>query len=148
MLLSGPSRCYYLGQVDCYSKMANLAQIITPQICTRKKKKTTTKVLNPYFIVFFLTNIVLHCFVKANLAQIITPQKAKLGPDNNTTACFIYLFIYIYICCRLQKRGPIFRFIGSKTGPKFEVEMGNENSIKTISPLVMGFKFMSHEVRF
>ena len=47
---------------------------------------------------------------------------------------YVYIYIYIYACCRLQKRGPIFRFIGSKTGPKFEVEMGNENNIKTISP--------------
>ena len=42
VLLSGPSRCYYLGQVDCNLKMANLAQIITPQICARNffsKKK-------------------------------------------------------------------------------------------------------------
>ena len=29
------------------------------------------------------------------MAQIITPQKAKLGPDNNTTA---YIYIYIYGC--------------------------------------------------
>ena len=28
-------RCYYLGQVDCNLKMANLAQIIIPQICAR-----------------------------------------------------------------------------------------------------------------
>ena len=43
VLLSGPSRCYYLGQVDCILKMTNLAQniIITPQICARifSKKK-------------------------------------------------------------------------------------------------------------
>ena len=42
VLLSGPSRCYYLGQVDCNLKMANLAQIVTPQICARnlfQKKK-------------------------------------------------------------------------------------------------------------
>ena len=30
------------------------------------------------------------------MAQIITPQKAKLGPDNNTTA-YIYIYIYMYI---------------------------------------------------
>ena len=35
VLLSGPSRCYYLCQVDCNLKMANLAQIRTPQICAR-----------------------------------------------------------------------------------------------------------------
>ena len=53
VLLSGPSRCYYLGQVDCILKMTNLAQIITPQICARnlffKKKSAET----PIFIVFF-----------------------------------------------------------------------------------------------
>ena len=53
VLLSGPSRFYYLGQVDCNLKMANLAQIITPQICARnicfKKKGAET----PIFIVFF-----------------------------------------------------------------------------------------------
>ena len=49
VLLSGPSRCYYLGQVDCILKMTNLAQIITPQICARNfffKKK----VLKPLFV--------------------------------------------------------------------------------------------------
>ena len=69
VLLSGPSRCYYLGQVDCNLKMANLAQIITPQICARNffSKK---KCWNPYFIVLFDKQ----CFVKN-----------KLGPDNNTS---------------------------------------------------------------
>ena len=62
--------------------MANLAQIITPQICARiffSKKKVET----PIVIVFCDKQD----FVKkkTNLAQIITPQKAKLGPDNNTT---------------------------------------------------------------
>ena len=87
VLLSGPSRCYYLGQVDCNLEMANLAQIITPQNCARNffQKK---KCWNPKFYSVFDKQ----CFVnKANLAQIITPQKAKLGPDNNTTA-YIYRF--------------------------------------------------------
>ena len=70
VLLSGPSRCYYLGQVDCILKMTNLAQIITPQNCARnfffKKKSAET----PIFIVFFDKQ----CFVKN-----------KLGPDNNTS---------------------------------------------------------------
>ena len=60
VLLSGPSRCYYLGQVDCILKMTNLAQIITPQICARnfffQKKSAET----PIFIVFFDKQ----CFVK------------------------------------------------------------------------------------
>ena len=48
VLLSGPSRCYYLGQVDCNLKMANLAQIITPQICARNFSKKN--VLKPLFL--------------------------------------------------------------------------------------------------
>ena len=62
-------RCYYLGQVgviiwpmgqvDCNLKMANLAQIITPQICTRNFF-SNQNVLKPHiFILFFLTNSVL-----------------------------------------------------------------------------------------
>ena len=68
VLLSGPSRCYYLGQVDCNLKMANLAQIITPQICARNlfQKNAETHI----FIVFCDKQ----CFVKS-----------KLGPDNNTS---------------------------------------------------------------
>ena len=45
VLLSGPSRCYHLGQADCNFKMANLAQIITPQICARNKKSVETPIL-------------------------------------------------------------------------------------------------------
>ena len=48
VLLSGPSRCYYLGQVECNLEMANLAQIITPQICARilfQKKGAETPIL-------------------------------------------------------------------------------------------------------
>ena len=86
VLLSGPSRCYYLGQVDCNLKMANLAQIITPQICARMFYQKSAEA--PICIVFFDKQ----CFVKNNLAQIITPQKTKLGPDNNTTATYIYIY--------------------------------------------------------
>ena len=53
VLLSGPSRCYYLGQVDCILKMTNLAQIITPQICARNFFFKTESVETPIFIVFF-----------------------------------------------------------------------------------------------
>ena len=45
-----------------------------------------------------------------------------------------YRHIYIYICCRLQKLGPIFRFIGAETGPKFEAEIDNENNKKKFPP--------------
>ena len=48
VLLSGPSRCYYLGQLDCNLKMTNLAQIITPQIRARNffsKKKVPKPLL-------------------------------------------------------------------------------------------------------
>ena len=37
------------------------------------------------------------------MAQIITPQKAKLGPDNNTTAYSICIYIYIYTEEREQR---------------------------------------------
>ena len=111
VLLSGPSRCYYLGQVDCNLKMANLAQIITPQICA-SNLFSKRKCWNPYFIVLFDKQ----CFVKkTNLAQIITPQMAKLGPDNNTTA-YIYIYIYtdafalINLCIHRQTGVPLFAF--------------------------------------
>ena len=42
--------------------------------------------------------------------------------------------------CRLQKRGPIFGFIGAETGPKFEVEMDNENNRKNIFPSGVGLQ--------
>ena len=60
VLLSGPSRCYYLGQVDCNLKMVNLAQIITPQICARNFFQEK-KAWNPYSNSVFVTNSV---FVK------------------------------------------------------------------------------------
>ena len=50
------------------------------------KKRAET----PIFIVFFGNR----CFGKKNLDQIITSKRAKLGPDNNSTA-------YIYICLSL-----------------------------------------------
>ena len=31
-------------------------------------------------------------FKKTNLDQITTPEKAKLGPNNNTTALYIYIY--------------------------------------------------------
>ena len=45
-----------------------------------------------------------------------------------------HIYIYIYVCCRLQKRGPILGFVGAETGPKFEVEMDDENNKKNIFP--------------
>ena len=50
------------------------------------------------------------------------------------------LHINTYMCYRLQKRGPIFGFIGSKTGPKFEVEMGNYNNKKNHLPPGVGLQ--------
>ena len=73
VLLSGPSRCYYLGQVDCNLKMANLAQIITPQVCARnffQNKKCWTPPPPPQFYSAFWQTV----FVKS-----------KLGPDDNTS---------------------------------------------------------------
>ena len=72
-LLSGPSKGYYLGQVCCNIKMANLAQIITLQIFAHTffvKKKCW----KPYFNSVFSANSVL-----TNLAQIITLQMANLA---------------------------------------------------------------------
>ena len=74
---------YYLVQVDCVLKNANLDQIITSKIFARnfffQKKRAET----PIFIVFLAIGVL----EKTNLDQIIT---SKLGPDNNLTA-------YIYI---------------------------------------------------
>ena len=49
------------------------------------------KCWNPYFY-----SVCLQTVFFFNLAQIITLQMAKLGPDNNSTAC-IYIYIFIYI---------------------------------------------------
>ena len=46
---------------------------------------------------------------KANLDQIITSKRAKLGPDNNFTACmYIYIYVCMYICIVIvwSKLGP------------------------------------------
>ena len=59
---------YYLGQVDCVLKNANLDQIITSKIFARnfffQKKRAKT----PIFIVFLAIGVL---------------EKNKLGPDNN-----------------------------------------------------------------
>ena len=80
---------YYLVQVDCVLKNANLDQTITSKFFARnffsKKKRADT----PIFIVFFGNR----CFgKKTNLDQIITSKRAKLGPDNNSTAIYIYMY--------------------------------------------------------
>ena len=80
-LLSGPSKGYYLGQVRCNIKMANLAQIITLQMFAHTFFKKQ-KCWNPCFSSAFLQTVL----KKTNLAQIITLQMAKLGADNNSTA--------------------------------------------------------------
>ena len=51
---------------------------------------------------------------------------------------YIYIYRNVYTCYRLQKRGPIFAFIGSKTGPKFEFEMGNQDNKKNHFPPGVG----------
>ena len=64
-LLSGPSKGYYLGQVCCNIKMADLAQIITLQIFAHtffSTKKSETP------------NIYSACL------QTVFKRKAKLGP--------------------------------------------------------------------
>ena len=68
MLLSGPSWSYYLVQVGCVLKNANLDQIITFKFLARNfffKKKGW----NPYFYSVFW--------------QSVFYKKSKLGPDNN-----------------------------------------------------------------
>ena len=76
--------------------MANLAQIITLQFflhtffCSKKSAETL------FYSVFWK-----QCLKKTNLAQIITVQKAKLGPDNNSTA-------YIYISPHVMGRYSAF----------------------------------------
>ena len=47
VLLSGPSRCYYLGQVHCNLKMPKLAQIIHLKFVRALFSKQN--VLKPYF---------------------------------------------------------------------------------------------------
>ena len=59
-----------------------------PRSCARNF--SSKQVLKPLFYSVFWQTVF---GKKANLAQIIIPQKAKLGPDNNTTA---YIYIYIY----------------------------------------------------
>ena len=76
-LLSGPSKGYYLGQVCCNIKMANLAQIITLQIFVHTLQNVETPIF-PIFIAFFCKQ----CFTKN-----------KLGPDNNSTATYIYIVV-------------------------------------------------------
>ena len=47
--------------------------------------------------------------MKKNMDQIITPERAKLGPENNTTAyiyIYIYKYIYIYIYAVKLLSGP------------------------------------------
>ena len=63
---------------------------MTPEIYVRNfcfQKKG----LKPLFLLYFVTK---GFYTKTNLDQIMTSHKAKLGPDNNTTA---YIYIYIYI---------------------------------------------------
>ena len=85
-LLSGPSKGYYLGQVCCNIKMANLAQIITLQIFVHtffSKKSAET----PIFIVFFANSV----------------KKNKLGPDNNPSNGQTYICTFICVCTSLSE---------------------------------------------
>ena len=110
-LLSGPSRGYYLVQGWVRFKNVNLDQIITPEMFARRfcfQKDLLKRLL----LLCFLTNSVR----KANLDQIITHQKAKLGPDNNSTA---KICMYIYIID--SKLGLKLAFFESKLGPSFQV---------------------------
>ena len=92
---------YYLGQVCCNIKMANLAQIITLEILGAHFFFQSKSAETPMFIVFFANSVL----KKTNLAQIITLEMAKLGPDNNFTA-----YIYSIYAVKL-KTGPRFPFL-------------------------------------
>ena len=51
------------------------------------------------------------------LVQIITLERAKLGPDNNSTACMhIYIYIYAYAYAVKLKAGPLVALLKLKTG--------------------------------
>ena len=94
-LLSGQVGSYYLVQVDCVLKNANLDQIITSKFFARnfffQKKRAET----PIFIVFWGNR---SFGKKTNLDQIITSKRAKLGPDSNSTA---YIYIYLSLSWRV-----------------------------------------------
>ena len=62
------------------------------------------------------------------MAQIITPKMAKLGPDNNFTAC-IYIYIYIYIYAVKLKIGPRFGGFKVKIGPSLKLKIGPSFSL-------------------
>ena len=105
--LFGPSRGQYLVQIGCVLKNANLDQIMTPECFARNFFFFKKKSWNPYFYSVCLTK---GFYAKTNLYQIMTPQKAKLGPDNNTTA-----YIYIYrVSGWNRNRKPR---IGTQEGP-------------------------------
>ena len=69
----------------------------------------------PNFVVF-LTDSVLK---KTYLDQMIAPEKAKLGPDNNTTA-YACMCIYIYMATDMSAAPKKTHFpkLSSKHGPK------------------------------
>ena len=83
---------------------------------------------NPWFFahnIFFKINVLFlalldkQCYKKkTNLDQVITPEKAKLGPDNNSTAyLFMYVYMYMYVTssqCTVKKSGV---GIGSRLDP-------------------------------
>ena len=56
------------------------------------------------------------------MAQIITPQKAKLGPDNNTTAIYIYIYISLSLSPTLWK--------GTQNADKREQTQTNASNCK------------------
>ena len=118
-------------------KNANSDQIITTEISARNFF-VQKNVLKPYFIVFFDKQ----CFKKANLDQIITPEKAKLGPDNNSTACtYIYIYVYIYICVYCVQFRGVFPIIGNgfTNAPVFALCWNSSDNKKMCFPLVKPF---------
>ena len=108
LILSGPSRGYYLGQVCRNIKMANLAQVITPEVFARN----------------FLSNKIAETPV---FWQTVF-SKNRLGPDPKPlkwpTLAQIISPQHIYIYAVKFKTGPRFGGFKVKTGPSSKLKAG------------------------
>ena len=101
-LLSGPSWKLLSGPSWLRLKKRQLGpdnnfQNFCAQFFSKKKG------WNPYFYSVFWQSVF---WKKTNLDQIITSKRAKLGPDNNSTATLL-IYIHIYtVCHSLCPTGP------------------------------------------
>ena len=76
VLLSGPSRCYYLVQVWCFLKMDNLDQIITPE------RPNLDQILTPqhiYIYVYMLLCSIMGCFFCPMRSRMLPVMRSKMG---------------------------------------------------------------------